>query len=323
MKTRSDGKLFNLSRLKASSKTRELCVRELLYADNSALVATNHQDIQEIMDGFSAAATLFGLKINVSKTELLYQPPPDEPFECQEVLVNGDALKKSSHFTYLGSAVTDTNSADLEVERRTQATAKAFGSLQKRLWSQLDIKRKTKVKVCNVAILPSLLYSVESMTLYQRHIKRLTRSQIHHLLQIHGIRWQDRVPDVEVLRRAETPSVQPLITASQLRWAGHVRQMPDSRLPKAVLYGKLSEGKRKQGGQKLRFKDVLKRHMKNANVKSETWEQDALDKRFWRATVKQAEKSIEEKRQLEYQRAHERRHSTATSGHTCSRCNKI
>lgn len=212
MKTRSDGKLFNLSRLKASSKTRELCVRELLFADDSALVATNHQDIQEIMDHFSAAATLFGLKINVSKTELLYQPPPDEPFECQEVLVNGDALKKSSHFTYLGSAVTDTNSADLEVERRTQATAKAFGSLQKRLWSQLDIKQKTKVKVCNAAILPSLLYSVESMTLYQRHIKRLTRSQIRH-----------RVPDVEVLRRAETPSVQALITASQLRWAGHVR----------------------------------------------------------------------------------------------------
>ena len=59
------------------------------------------------------AATLFSLKINVSKTELLYQPSPDEPSECQEVLVNGDALKKSSHFTYLGSAVTDTNSADL------------------------------------------------------------------------------------------------------------------------------------------------------------------------------------------------------------------
>ena len=101
MKTRSDGKLFNLSRLKASSRTRELCVRELLYADDSALVATNHEDIQEIVYRFSAAATLFGLKINVSETDHLYQPPPDEPFECQEVLANGDALKKSSHFTYL------------------------------------------------------------------------------------------------------------------------------------------------------------------------------------------------------------------------------
>ena len=136
------------------------------------------------------------------------------------------------------------------------------------------------MKVNNAAILPSLLYSVEFMTLYQRHTKRLTRFQIRHLRQIQGIRWQDRVPDVEVLRRAETPSVQALITASQRRWAGHVRRLPDSRLPKAVLYGELSEWKRKQGGQKLRFKDVLKRHMKNTNVESETWEQDALDRRF-------------------------------------------
>ena len=33
IRTRSDGKLFNVARLKASTKTREVCVRELLYAD--------------------------------------------------------------------------------------------------------------------------------------------------------------------------------------------------------------------------------------------------------------------------------------------------
>lgn len=53
--------------------------------------------------------------------------------------------------------------------------------------------------------------------------------------------------------------------------------MPDSRLLKAVFYGELSEGKRKQGGQKLHFKEMLKWHLKNANIKSETWEQDALE----------------------------------------------
>ena len=75
IRTRSDGKLFNLSRLKASTKVREICVRELLFADDSALVATDAEDMQEIVDRFSSAATLFGLRINVSKTELLYQPP--------------------------------------------------------------------------------------------------------------------------------------------------------------------------------------------------------------------------------------------------------
>ena len=58
----------------------------------------------------------------------------------------------------------------------------------------------------------------------------------------------------------------------------------------------ISEGKRKQGGQKLHLKEMLKWHIKNANIKSETWEQDALDRSFWRATVEQSVESIEKKR---------------------------
>ena len=53
IKTRTDGKLFNLARLRASAKTREICVRELFFADDSALVATNPTVIQEIADRLS------------------------------------------------------------------------------------------------------------------------------------------------------------------------------------------------------------------------------------------------------------------------------
>lgn len=74
IRTRSDSKLFNLARLKASTKTREVCVRVLLYADDSALVSTNAKDMQEIVTCFATTSTMFGLKINVSKTELLHQP---------------------------------------------------------------------------------------------------------------------------------------------------------------------------------------------------------------------------------------------------------
>ena len=130
IRTRTDGKLFNLARLKASTKTKEQCVRELLYADDSALVATDPVEMQEIVDHFSAAASLFGLKINVSKSELLYQASENAPEETQpKIYVNGAALKTTDSFTYLGSTVTNTNSLDLEVDRRIQAATKAFGAL--------------------------------------------------------------------------------------------------------------------------------------------------------------------------------------------------
>ena len=53
---------------------------------------------------------------------------------------------------------------------------------------------------------------------------------------------------VEVLKRAGADSVEALITAAQLPWAGHVWRIPDERIPKLllyVLYGELQQGKRK------------------------------------------------------------------------------
>ena len=133
IRTRTAGKLFNLARLKASIKPKEQCVRELLYADDSALVAIDPDEMQEIVDCFSTAASLFELKINVSKTKLLYQVPENAPEETQpNIYVNGTALTTTDSFTYLGSAVTNTNSSDLEENRRIQAATSAFNALQKK-----------------------------------------------------------------------------------------------------------------------------------------------------------------------------------------------
>ena len=273
------------------------------------------------MNSFANAANQFGLKINVTKTELLQQSAPD--IEPCAILVNGEPLRNCESFTYLGSSVTSTNSSDHEVERRIQAASKSFGALQKRLWSRHDIQRTTKVKVYNAAVLPTLLYSTECMTLYRKHIRKLTRVQLRHLRLILGIKWQDRVPDVEVLKRAKCVSVEALICTSQLRWAGHVWRMSDDRLPKVVLYGELREGKRKSGGQKLRFKDVLKRSMKNSGINHTTWEAQALDRPKWRSSLKKAITAVEEKRQRDYIKAHERRHSVATqSDFICQKCQR-
>ena len=323
LRTRTDGKLFNLARLRAHTKTLKMCIRELLYADDSALVANNTVDIQQIVDRFSSAAVLFGLKIKISKTELLYQPPPMSIEPPRTITVNEEPLKTTESFNYLGSTVTNTNSADLEVERRIHSATKAYGVLQKRLWSCHDISTKTKVKVYSVAVIPCLLYSIDYTTLYRRHIKALTRLQLRHLRSILNIKWQDRIPDVEVLHRADTVSVEALITVSQLRWEGHVCRMANSRLPKAVFYSELHHGKRSHGGPKSRFKDVLKRHLKKTGISNKTWEEEAAHRVKWQGLLRKAMSAVEEQRQQEYQLAHVRRHSAPTSSSfQCNNCQR-
>ena len=129
-----------------------------------------------------------------SRSELLYQPPPMSIELPETITIHDEPLKTTESLTYLGRTVTNTNSADLELERRIQSATKAHGALQKRPWSCNDISTKTKVKVYSVAVIPCLLYSIECTTLYHRHIITLTRLQLRHLRSILNIKWHDRIP---------------------------------------------------------------------------------------------------------------------------------
>ena len=127
--------------------------------NGSAFVTNNAVDMQQIVDRFSPAADMFGLTINISKIELLYQPLPMSIELPETITVHDEPLKTTESFTYLGSTVTNTNSADLEVERRIQSAPKAYGALQKRLWSCNDNKQSEGLLSCSHP-LPALFHRV-------------------------------------------------------------------------------------------------------------------------------------------------------------------
>ena len=99
-------------------------------------------------------------------------------------------------------------------------------------------------------------------------------------------------------------SMEATLTASQLRWTGHITRMNDSRLPKAVFYGELTEGKRLRGGQRLRYKDVVKRHLKATHITVDHWETFAQDRQQWRQAIHKGKSQIEENIQQKYQHDH-------------------
>lgn len=294
IRTRSDGDLFNLRRLKAKNKTRELLIQELLFADDSALVTHSLQAMQDLLTAFAEASKRFGLTINIKKTEVLIQDTYNAKLNPRKVLLNGTPLAEVDKFTYLGSTISNSGSIDIEISKRIQSAASAFGKLRSRLWDQRGIHLKTKMKVYRAIIMPTLLYSSETWTIYKRHIKSLDKVQQRHLRQLMNISWKDHVSNFEVLERAEMQSVEEMLTTCQLRWTGHVTRMEDSRLPKAVFYGELKEGSRKVGAPRLRYKDVFKRHLKNIN-EYENWRVKAEDRVTWRKVVAGAAGAIRER----------------------------
>ena len=51
--TRADGKLFNLARLRAKTKVRHVVIREMLFADDAALMTRTMEDLQQLIDKLS------------------------------------------------------------------------------------------------------------------------------------------------------------------------------------------------------------------------------------------------------------------------------
>ena len=57
--------LFNVAHFRVNTKTTRILMRELLFADDSALVAQSSEEMQKIVDAFSNASKKFSLKINI------------------------------------------------------------------------------------------------------------------------------------------------------------------------------------------------------------------------------------------------------------------
>ena len=67
--SRTDGKLFNLARLRSKTKVSQVLLIELLFADDAALVAQSDDDLQNLLNGFSNACDDFGLTISLQKSK--------------------------------------------------------------------------------------------------------------------------------------------------------------------------------------------------------------------------------------------------------------
>ena len=109
--------------------------------------------------------------------------------------MKGQKLQVVDKFTYLGSTLSRFVHIDV-VNARIAKASVAFGRLR-----GSGIRLDTKLKVYRAVVLPTLLYACETWTVYQRHAKRLNHFHLSCLRKPLKIKWQDRIPDTEVLKK--------------------------------------------------------------------------------------------------------------------------
>jgi hypothetical protein len=164
LRTRSDGGLFNLARLKAKTKVREVLIRDMLFADDAAVASHTQQELQSLMNCFSQACKDFGLTISLKKTNVLGQDTETPPL----ITIDEYELDAVQQFTYLGSTVTNNLSLDTEINQRIGKAATTLARLTTRVWTNPKLTRRTKMAVYSACVISTLLYVSETWTTYAR-----------------------------------------------------------------------------------------------------------------------------------------------------------
>ncbi|KAK2165113.1 hypothetical protein NP493_1382g00008 [Ridgeia piscesae] len=187
----------------AQATTTRILMRELLFAYDSALVAHSAEEMQKIVAAFSDASKKFGRKINIKKTEVLYQLNSTRTRE-EDIMVDGNKLNSVLEFTYLGSTISSNGCIDDEIQRRMAKANASFGRLRQRLWNNHHVSMRVKGYTVQSCCPPS-------WTVYRRQVKKLHAFMMRHLRSILKITWMDKVINKDILERTGLSSIEDLL----------------------------------------------------------------------------------------------------------------
>ena len=134
-----------------------------------------------------------------------YHESPRKPYVEPSISINVQRVNLVDKFTYLGSTLFRTFVIDDEINTRLAKASAASGRLHKNEWDRGGVTTATEIKVYKAVVLTTVLYGCDSWMVYQRHARKINQFHSTSLRNLLGIKWQDKIPDTEVLTRANPP----------------------------------------------------------------------------------------------------------------------
>ena len=266
-------------------------MRDLVFADDAALVAHSAESLQRLLERFSQSCRSFGLKVSLKKKVTMHQGSADSN---SKINVDVNSLNSVDKFCYLGSPLTKNLDLNDKISKRIGKAAMNFGLLRKRAWKNNKLSTKVKIRMYEICMLSSLLYCAETQTTYTRHGKGLNSFHLRCLRKILKVRWQEKISDTEILKRSGLTDMETVIMQKRLRSLGHIKRMDDSLIPKAVSYSNTRDDSRRLGRPLLRYSNNSKRDMKLFDMNEENWEGCVLQRSLWREKVTTGTKKYEQ-----------------------------
>ncbi|PFX30295.1 putative uncharacterized transposon-derived protein F52C9.6 [Stylophora pistillata] len=159
-------------------------LEDLDYADDIALISTNHGQMQKKTDKLTEAAQRVGLNSSKLKTRIL-------KINCKNnnsiKFQSSQDIQETNDFTYLGACVSADGGADKDIESRLCKAKTAFRKLRK-VWSSKQYSKKTNIKLFHTLVKPVLLYGSETWKTNAKDYEKLDSFEYRCLKRIPAVK---------------------------------------------------------------------------------------------------------------------------------------
>ncbi|KAK3514742.1 hypothetical protein QTP70_029692 [Hemibagrus guttatus] len=210
-------------------------------------------DLQHALGRFAAECEAAGMRFSTSKSEAMVL---DRKKVACTLQVGGEVLPQVEEFKYLGVLFTSEGRMDREIDRWIGAAAAVMRSMYQSVVVKKELSRKAKLSIYQSIYAPTLTYGHELWVMTERVRSRIQAAEMSFLRRVAGRSLRDRIRS-SVTR--EELGVEPLllrIERGQLRWLGHLFQMPPGRLSGEVFRA-CPTGKRPRGRPRTRWRDYV------------------------------------------------------------------
>lgn len=223
-------------------------INNIRYADDTAILAENLEDLQTLVNLVNEASRRRGLKINTTKTKWMVVGKINIP--QRQIWIDREEVERVDHFKYLGSWLNTNADSDEEIKTRIEISRKAFRTWKPVLCNR-NLSMQLRKRVLRCYVWSVLLYGCETWTLKATTMNRIEAFELWCYRRILKISWVSHTTNEDVLRMMDTErQLLDTIKRRKTEYFGHIIRGSKYQLLRLIIQGKV-EGKRWIGRKQL------------------------------------------------------------------------
>ena len=170
--------------------------------------------------------------------------------------IDGETMETVTDFILLGFKVTADGDCSYEIKWRLLLGRKAMTNLDSILKSR-DITLLTQVHLVKAMVFPVVMYGCESWTIKKAECWRIDAFELWCWRKLLRVSWIARRSNQSIPKEISPEySLEGLMLKLKLQYFGHLMWRTDS-LEKSLMLGKVLEGGRRRGWQRMSWLDGI------------------------------------------------------------------